>query len=1005
MSRGIIHSAVATARARVRKSVVAVQEQLAKGAYTTSFQGLPVHIEHDRGDVRRGTDPDGHDWATRMPHPYGSVDFTRGADGEELDIMIGPNRLAPMAYVIQTKYPGSQSFDEIKILAGFDTRADAERAFRSAYDKPGFLLDVTTWPMPALIEVVRRHPELQHGRLDAAALARVLRMAKGKTNVLRGGRGDDLDPEDVDPDELARGESHEREHTDDPRVAREIALDHLAEDPAYYSNLRAMEARAKKRLAKARELFKARRNEHNKLPGDVLKTFQRAGKTLAYWGPPDEPRTRREPRQAKHQRHPDGLDLSAFARIDYGYRDQRAVEKHLAAKVLGPGRTFKELASYAVALTGVDQADIVGAVGRVSVNGWGRLEVSFTSATGFKLGRVYDFEERVASHNAFYIEGRGRTGQGLATRMLARAIDRLRAGGFRRIRTDAAGRPDAPMNGYYTWPRLGFDAKLSELEINQFRELGHRALHLSDLMATSSGRAAWKAHGEACFVTFDLAPGSVSSRVFAAYLEEKGIALTKAAHESRQPERDVEHPPELTAEDDAILGRIWDRIGRERKLAKAARARVAAARALVKAHVTAHTRKLKNGRVVQVGAHERRDEHPHDVLRRAVVRAVVKHGRPVALAELPAKLPRRHRETDPKVLESVVGDLLSFGLLSPHEAGIIAGGVAAPGQATATPTAVLASPEGVAFQLMHAWRDYPEARAALERVMLAVGMTRVHAAGDVVPFDGIRHAGDAGWPEDPVVVTHPGWALPTADGFDRILERAQVRALEKAFQHRARKPKDPTGWEPPGGTHPKTWRRGSAERKTPPTSSPAEFKRAMARELVSAWNHVEHVEAREQLERAMVSLGLKRHHTRGERVAFDGRYHVGDGLWAGDAAEVEHPGWSVADENGHHRIQKVKVRAPIAAQRETFGEDFERVFDRLSRNRTFGVVELWALREALPAYPRAAFDQELAKLRQAGRFELWTADGRHHAITPQEHDAAIEERGQQYYYVVRRGGD
>lgn len=47
--------------------------------------------------------------------------------------------------------------------------------------------------------------------------------------------GDLHDTSAVDPDELAMGMKVEMEHTTDPRIAEEIALDHLAEDPHYYS--------------------------------------------------------------------------------------------------------------------------------------------------------------------------------------------------------------------------------------------------------------------------------------------------------------------------------------------------------------------------------------------------------------------------------------------------------------------------------------------------------------------------------------------------------------------------------------------------------------------------------------------------------------------------------------------------------------------------------------------------------------------------------------------------
>ena len=41
--------------------------------------------------------------------------------------------------------------------------------------------------------------------------------------------------------QLAQGIRVEMEHTDDPREAREIALDHLMELPDYYSRLAKME--------------------------------------------------------------------------------------------------------------------------------------------------------------------------------------------------------------------------------------------------------------------------------------------------------------------------------------------------------------------------------------------------------------------------------------------------------------------------------------------------------------------------------------------------------------------------------------------------------------------------------------------------------------------------------------------------------------------------------------------------------------------------------------------
>lgn len=50
-------------------------------------------------------------------------------------------------------------------------------------------------------------------------------------------------PEDFDSKALAKGTRVELEHTDDENVAREIAMDHLTEDPNYYDKLEKIESK------------------------------------------------------------------------------------------------------------------------------------------------------------------------------------------------------------------------------------------------------------------------------------------------------------------------------------------------------------------------------------------------------------------------------------------------------------------------------------------------------------------------------------------------------------------------------------------------------------------------------------------------------------------------------------------------------------------------------------------------------------------------------------------
>jgi 2'-5' RNA ligase len=58
---------------------------------------------------------------------------------------------------------------------------------------------------------------------------------------LPGGKADDMSESDFDLKSLEKGANHELEHTKNIEIAREIAMDHLAEDPKYYDKLEKVE--------------------------------------------------------------------------------------------------------------------------------------------------------------------------------------------------------------------------------------------------------------------------------------------------------------------------------------------------------------------------------------------------------------------------------------------------------------------------------------------------------------------------------------------------------------------------------------------------------------------------------------------------------------------------------------------------------------------------------------------------------------------------------------------
>ena len=98
---------------------------------------------------------------------------------------------------------------------------------------------------------------------------KIFEAAEIERDQLKGGEGDKLRPEDVNPKELRKGIQHEMEHTEDPDVAEEIALDHLAEDPLYYTHLDRMEREVKKKKIRKAILSKDHFKQHSQLSRDI----------------------------------------------------------------------------------------------------------------------------------------------------------------------------------------------------------------------------------------------------------------------------------------------------------------------------------------------------------------------------------------------------------------------------------------------------------------------------------------------------------------------------------------------------------------------------------------------------------------------------------------------------------------------------------------------------------------------------------------------------------------
>lgn len=96
--------------------------------------GMPVVIECPHGTTRSGVSEDGRSWSNRMGASYGYIAGTRGADGDEVDVFVGPIPESTRAWVIN-QCDAAGEFDEAKVMLGFATEEQAKNAYLTSYDK------------------------------------------------------------------------------------------------------------------------------------------------------------------------------------------------------------------------------------------------------------------------------------------------------------------------------------------------------------------------------------------------------------------------------------------------------------------------------------------------------------------------------------------------------------------------------------------------------------------------------------------------------------------------------------------------------------------------------------------------------------------------------------------------------------------------------------------------------------------------------------------------------
>ena len=95
-----------------------------------------ITIENPKGSERKGTDANGKPWSITMQNTYGYIRGTEGVDGDHIDVFISEDIdgwNGRKVFVVDQTNTDS-TFDEHKVMLGFNNSEDAEVAYYANYE-------------------------------------------------------------------------------------------------------------------------------------------------------------------------------------------------------------------------------------------------------------------------------------------------------------------------------------------------------------------------------------------------------------------------------------------------------------------------------------------------------------------------------------------------------------------------------------------------------------------------------------------------------------------------------------------------------------------------------------------------------------------------------------------------------------------------------------------------------------------------------------------------------
>lgn len=187
-------------------NVLPSQAQKEAGNYKkahVTWNGLDISIENPKGSTRSGTGKDGKPWSVRMPDHYGYIKRTSGADGDHVDVYLGPDRASDKVFVVDQVDHDTKNFDEHKAMLGYRDKASALSAYRSAFSdgrggaRVGAVTELSVDAFKAWLRGAGAKKPIGSFAAGGGVLARIMRADGGPVHVgpihsAVGGRTDHL---------------------------------------------------------------------------------------------------------------------------------------------------------------------------------------------------------------------------------------------------------------------------------------------------------------------------------------------------------------------------------------------------------------------------------------------------------------------------------------------------------------------------------------------------------------------------------------------------------------------------------------------------------------------------------------------------------------------------------------------------------------------------------------------------------------------------------------------